>query len=79
MDVQLETTQRRRGRPHKASIQLVDNTTSSFLRYQVQRLELAMSMRSGVMDSESKHMEIANNVRAIVLAVIDDMKAKADG
>lgn len=81
MDVVVNSIhQKRRGRPPKAKIDSlqIDQGTSGFLRFQALRLEQVLTLRAGVMDSESKHLEIANNIRALVLSVIDDLRAKAD-
>lgn len=71
---------KRRGRPPKAKVEKlqISGDLPSFLRYQSLRLEHAMTLKAGVMASDSKHLEIANNIRALVLSVIDDLRAKAD-
>ena len=73
------TVPKPRGRPRKESIPMMAPDIPAFLNYQADRLEIAMRMKSGVMDSESKHLEIANNIRAIVLGVIDELRSKASG
>lgn len=80
MDVELaERMPKKRGRPRMTSIPIMAPDIPSFLNYQAMRLEFAMKQRAGVMDSESKHLEVANNVRQVVLAVIDDLRNKAIG
>ncbi len=38
------------------------------------RLELAAHMKAGVMDSDSRHQEVANAIRDIVLSVVSEMR-----
>ncbi len=38
------------------------------------RLELAANMKAGVMDSESRHQEVANTIKEIVLSIVSEMR-----
>ena len=72
---------KRRGRPPKEKVgeNFVDvkfDDLGLMMAHWAYRLELAAAMRAGVMDSESKHLEVQNAIRDIVLSVAEELRSK---
>lgn len=75
------TVKRGPGRPRKNKITMNDDGSvdlvyaQDLIEHWAYRLELAAALRAGVMDSESRHLEVARQKEAIMLAVAAEMRA----
>lgn len=75
---------KRRGRPPKINMDGPQNMTdpqelAAFLNHCAMRLEVASKWNAGVMDSESLHADIDGRRRALIVAVAEDLRNKANG
>jgi hypothetical protein len=48
-----------------------------FLQDCALRLELGAELKAGCMDSESRHMEVANTIKSVMLEIAAELRAKA--
>lgn len=82
MSIEVGLQIKRRGRPRKTNIEIVNNALQTLgtidlnenIAHWAYRLELAAHMKAGVMDSDSRHQEVANTIRDIVLSVVSEMR-----
>ncbi len=80
MSIEVGMQVKRRGRRSDAEIvnealKTLGNThQSEQIAHWAYRLELAAHMKAGVMDSDSRHQEVANTIRDIVLSVVSEMR-----
>lgn len=63
----------RRGRPPNPPRVAVDEST---LRYWLEQLEHASKLKAGAMDSESRHMDIQQTIKLIVVSIADDIRSR---
>ena len=67
----------RRGRRTDAEIAAEAMTDmKDFLQSCALRLELAAQLRAGNMDSESRHQEVAASIKAVMLEIAAELRAK---
>jgi hypothetical protein len=81
-DIQTDQQPKRRGRPPKARpaevtplVPIAADDYRQFMQHCALRLELALKLKPGVMDSESRHLELANQLREIVQSVADELRS----
>ncbi len=85
MNIEIGMQVKRRGRPPKlisrdishlpqSADQMENSIEINQLHFWAMRLELAANMRAGVMDSDSRHQEVANTIKDIVLSVVSEMR-----
>lgn len=62
-----------RRKPFNAPRPAIDD---SQLRYWIDQLDHASKLRAGVMDSESRHLDVQRTIQMIVSSVADDIRSK---
>lgn len=80
MSIEVGMQVKRRGR--KSDVEIINEAlktlgtvdNSERIAHWAYRLELAANMKAGAMDSESRHMEVANTIKSIVLSVVEEMR-----
>lgn len=81
--IEVELPVKRRGRPPKIALDAIAESAYVAIQPDIfekiahwaYRLELANAMKAGLMDSESRHQEVARQREAIIASVIAEMKA----